>query len=85
MAYFTLYHFIPSCIFQSPLGNGIRQIYHASSACLLANNTVTRHGEGKVARWAVAFDRLLEDVTGLDVFRVRLTLSNTNGVFLNLI
>ena len=26
--------------------------------------------DGKVARWAVAFDKLLEDKTGLNIFRV---------------
>ena len=57
-------------LFTHSLGNGIRQMYHASSATMLANNSVKGHGEGKVARWAVAFDRLLEDKTGLEVFRV---------------
>ena len=45
---------------------------HASSASALAGNIITGHEQGRVARWAVAFDRLLEDKIGLDVFRVRL-------------
>ncbi|XP_028390915.1 regulator of G-protein signaling 12-like isoform X2 [Dendronephthya gigantea] len=51
------------------IGNGVRQLYHASSSTVLAGNTIKPRAEGKVARWAVSFDRLLEDKTGLDVFR----------------
>lgn len=54
----------------------MRQLYHASSASVLASNIVKGHGDGKVARWAVAFDRLLEDKIGLEVFRVRFALYN---------
>ena len=55
-------------IFVSFLGNGGRPIFHSSSSILACNNI--NNVDGKVARWAVAFDKLLEDKIGLGIFRV---------------
>jgi hypothetical protein len=69
--FYEIFYWLLMFLFIHILGNGIRQMYHASSASALAGNTIKAHGEGKVARWAVCFDRLLEDKTGLEIFRVR--------------